>query len=387
MKELFDNDTHFTSTVFDHINDAIVISGMDMRIHFWNKGAEKIFGWKKEEMIGNLWYKVTELDFLHTTLYKSYQDLILKKNWLGEIRIKTKDGRYVIAESNASLYVNKQKNVKRMIAVLRDITAYKENLYKMKQTEDKLREAVAAKDKFFRILSHDLRSPMQSFITLSEIMLKELQAPDLDEMEKILSSMHQAANNVWNLLENLLEWSVSQSNKIEINKEIFVLPILTDDCIRLYNSNILKKNIRIKINVDNDLEVYADKTILKIIINNLLSNAIKYSQHGGKVKVNAYIEKKGYENKSDLTMEFIDNGVGIEEKDLGSIFKLDKFFTTQGTNKEMGSGLGLVLVNELIQKHGGQIEVESAPGKGTKFTVKLPQEKETVPMPQFPLSN
>jgi signal transduction histidine kinase len=221
-----------------------------------------------------------------------------------------------------------------------------------------------SKDKIFSIISHDLRGPIGSFENVLEIlsgnMLSDVEKTKLmDELKEQSKSIHQ-------MLENLLQWSLSQ------RKEIYFKPLnvsvseIAESVAHLLSSGARKKNIEIEIAVDEDIKAFADPDMLNLIIRNLVSNAIKFTPENGLITFTIYA-KTGY-----VEFHVKDTGVGIPEENIDKIFKNNEYFTTRGTNYEKGSGLGLRLCKEFVEKHGGKIWAERRKDIGTDFIFTLP---------------
>jgi signal transduction histidine kinase len=221
-----------------------------------------------------------------------------------------------------------------------------------------------SKDKIFSIISHDLRGPIGSFENVLEIlsgnMLSDIEKTELmDELKEQSKSIHQ-------MLENLLQWSLSQ------RKEIYFKPLnvsvseIAESVAHLLSSGARKKNIEIEIAVDEDIKAFADPDMLNLIIRNLVSNAIKFTPENGLITFTIYA-KTGY-----VEFHVKDTGVGIPEENIDKIFKNNEYFTTRGTNYEKGSGLGLRLCKEFVEKHGGKIWAERRKDIGTDFIFTLP---------------
>lgn len=239
-------------------------------------------------------------------------------------------------------------------------------------SEMKLKELNVSKDKFFSILAHDLRSPFTSLMGLSEFMEKELDKLDNDELKLFTAGISKSAKGIYNLLENLLEWSRVQTGRIKYEPAEHKVIEIVDDVINLNNFNILKKKLRIEKIIEEGVMIYADRKMIETVLRNLLSNAIKFTNPKGSVKITG-------ESENDETIISVnDTGVGIEENNIGKLFKIDEQLSTTGTDNEKGTGLGLILCKEFVESNHGTIGVKSEIGKGTTFYFKLPSCKEKV---------
>jgi signal transduction histidine kinase/ligand-binding sensor domain-containing protein len=230
---------------------------------------------------------------------------------------------------------------------------------------DELKKLNATKDKFLSIIAHDLRNPFNTILGLSDILLLDFQKFEVEKVKYYLSNIKEASSQAFELLQNLLIWARSQTGGIEFNPGPNGLMARVVENIELVASQAAKKNIRVTSGLEKEIQVNCDRNMIDTIIRNLLTNAIKFTPQGGTVLVNA-TEK---ENHVEISVK--DTGVGIDKNHLGKIFKVETKHTTKGTDKERGTGLGLVLCKEFVERHGGVIWVESEPGVGSEFKFTL----------------
>ncbi|WP_170154506.1 sensor histidine kinase [Mangrovibacterium diazotrophicum] len=262
------------------------------------------------------------------------------------------------------------KSPHRVIMNAYDITDRKENEQNLRKSEQRMKELNDVKDKFFSIIAHDLRSPVGSFKMLTEIMLNEVECADQKKNKRMLTSIHSASSNLYDLLENLLSWSHTQRNSLIINKEEHNLFHLADDAIDSHIVNAEIKNVALINEVKEDARIVCDQYVTLTIIRNLVSNALKFTPTKGKIVVsNQTIEKDGIRYQG---VTVTDTGVGIAADRLGTIFNFKLADTTIGTANEQGSGLGLMLCREFSEKQGGFITIQSEIKKGTTVTFALP---------------
>ncbi|GAB6282448.1 MAG: hypothetical protein STSR0008_16670 [Ignavibacterium sp.] len=238
---------------------------------------------------------------------------------------------------------------------------------KLMETTEELMRANSEKDRFFSIIAHDLRSPFHSLFGFSEMLATELNNLSNEEITFMSSEIYKGLKNLYNLLENLLEWSRLERDKIEFQPSEFNLSELVNEVYELLRHNAYSKNINVINNVDENCSILADRNMIKSVIQNLVSNAIKFSYSEGKIIINA--ERKNL----DFIISVEDDGMGIRQEDLTKLFKIDFQLSTIGTAQEKGTGLGLILCKELIEKHKGKIWVESELNKGSKFFFTIPQ--------------
>lgn len=241
-------------------------------------------------------------------------------------------------------------------------------LEQLRQREEELEELNATKDRFFSIVSHDLRGPLGGFYRLTETMVREIQNLSQQEIKEAMTGVHQSAEHMYKLLENLLEWSRLQLGKVELQQDTFDLSEALSGILELMKSQTSQKNIHLDLHPPTQpVTVCADINMLGTIVRNLVSNAIKFTPRGGEVDIS--IDKKD-ENFARVTIT--DNGVGMDRATLSSLFHIGNPKRQSGTENEQGTGLGLILCKELVEKHGGIISADSSPNKGSTFQFTLP---------------
>lgn len=231
------------------------------------------------------------------------------------------------------------------------------------QQAENLSIANATKDQLFSIISHDLMGPLSGIQNLLNLFLVQSQEGE-DISEDDLSILKSSADKTVTLLQNLLEWSRSQQDHIQINKEELYLTKLVNETIDLVKTQADEKQLKI-INSMNPVTIIADSNTLKTVLRNLIHNAIKFSPRGEKITVSNTIKNK------EVEISVIDNGVGMNDEAKNKVFDQNKHYSTYGTNQEKGSGLGLKLCQDFVQRNGGRIWVESEEGKGSSFTFTL----------------
>ncbi|MCL5029407.1 MAG: ATP-binding protein, partial [Bacteroidetes bacterium] len=242
-----------------------------------------------------------------------------------------------------------------------------EILEQLSKSEIELKELNAAKDKYFSILAHDLRSPFNSLVGFSDLLENEFENLEKEEIKKSAKNINLSAKKLLILLNNLLEWSLFQAGKMEFKPSQENLPQIVDDVVNVIQGNAMQKSISIQNEIEDNISVWADKFMLHSVFQNLISNSIKFTERGGSIKISATV------NDCFVEISVSDTGIGINKEDINKIFDIKKSHSTKGTENESGSGLGLNLCKELIKKHGGEISVNSEKGMGTKFIFTLPK--------------
>jgi signal transduction histidine kinase/streptogramin lyase len=236
----------------------------------------------------------------------------------------------------------------------------------LEERRQHIEELNASKDKFFSIIAHDLKNPFQTIIGFSEMQKEQIKTADFAGIEDYAGLINTSAVETLRLLENLLEWAKSQTGKILFNPVPINLSELFNEEFIVLNDMAITKNIDLKSCFIDNLTIIADKNMIRTILRNLISNAIKFTHKNGKVEVKAIIEDKQVE------ISVSDSGIGMTKETITKLFKIDANISTRGTENEKGTGLGLFLCKEFIEKHGGKIWVESESGKGSTFKFFIP---------------
>jgi signal transduction histidine kinase len=239
----------------------------------------------------------------------------------------------------------------------------------LQEQSKKLQELIVTKDKFFSIIAHDLKSPFNSIIGFSEILMENAQVRNFDVIEDYSKIILKSAKRAMNLLANLMEWSRSQTGRMNFNPVSLEMVNLITEIELLFHGIADQKSIRLILDIPSSAPVYADKDMINTILRNLISNAIKFTAVGGEIIVSVQ------DKPEELTVSIRDSGVGMKKEMIDKIFRIDSNSSTLGTNNEEGTGLGLILCKEFVEKHGGKITVESEEGKGSEFSFTIPRNK------------
>ncbi len=251
-----------------------------------------------------------------------------------------------------------------------DITARKEAEEALIKSEQTLRNTNVMKDKFFSIIAHDLRSPFQGLLGMASILSEEEEISN-EERIQLNKKLYEGLKTQFNLLDNLLTWSRVQRDIIEFNPELGDLAVDIKDTVLPLQSSIERKNLYIECRLPETLQTSFDKNMITAVMRNIISNAVKFTRQGGKIIISAE------ENEKEVTVSVSDTGIGIAQNDLEKLFRIDAHFSSKGTDGEGGTGLGLILCKDFIEKHNGKIWVESKVGKGSVFSFVIPKQIET----------
>jgi PAS domain S-box-containing protein len=229
-----------------------------------------------------------------------------------------------------------------------------------------LRESNATKDKLFSIIAHDLRNPFTTLLGVSELLLENIGNYDMENLTRLLSHINSAAKSTYYLLENLLIWARAQNGQLSFNPKEHDLSVIINGVTASLNSLAVMKKISLTYSQTEEVVCCADENMVNAILRNLITNAIKFTSAGGKIEIQAH----RLTHSAEITIS--DNGVGMSSETISQLFSMNSNLTLDGTAHEKGTGLGLILCNEFVEKHGGEIWVESELGKGSKFVFTLP---------------
>ena len=236
----------------------------------------------------------------------------------------------------------------------------------IEQSENELRRLNAAKNKFFSIIAHDLKNPFHTVMGYSYLLSHEYNNFTEEERRKFADDIHHSTNNIFRLLQNLLEWSRSQTGRLTFTPREIELKLVVDNSVNVLRSLANQKNIRIEINLDQNLKLFADPQMIETVLRNLVNNAIKFTPENGQIKIEAC------QTDGQITVSVKDSGIGISAEDAQNLFKIDSTVKRKGTNNEDGSGLGLILCREFVAKNNGNIWVCSTAGEGSSFFFTVP---------------
>ena len=237
----------------------------------------------------------------------------------------------------------------------------------LEESEKKLKQLNASKDKLFSIVAHDLKGPFQPLLGMSEILANEQYTLNEKERNNFITEIHNLLKNQFKLVDNLLDWAKIQTGRQPFNPVRINLSEKVNEVNTILNANAINKNIKVTNNVESDVFVFADSYMLQSTLQNLISNAIKFTNTNGTISISS-IERDNY-----FEITVADNGVGISDEEKGKIFRIDTQHSTLGTDHEKGTGLGLIICKEMLEKNGGKIWIESEPGVGSKFIFTLPK--------------
>jgi len=353
--------------IFNSVSEAIyVMDGSGCFIDV-NKGAEKMYLCSKDELIGKSF---------RTLAAPLLNDIDEIQRMIDAVKESGEPAFFDFwAERNNSeifpkeVIVNKGKYFGKDVLIItaRDITEKKQEEERMKFKNEELLNLNAEKDKFFSIVAHDLRSPFNSFLGLTQIMAEDLQSLSMSQIQNIALSMSKSANNLYALLENLLAWSRLQRGMTSFDPKSFLLMPKISESLELVCEMAHRKGIETVINMQEDLVVFADQNMLESTIRNVALNAVKFTNKGGKITISARSV-----SRNSIEISVRDTGIGMSSEIMDKLFRIDEHISRVGTEGEASTGLGLLLSRDFIEKHGGRIWAESEEGRGSTFFFTFP---------------
>ena len=283
-----------------------------------------------------------------------------------DYRIAKKDGSIVQLSERIRVLRGSDGNILNRFGLIFDITDYAEVIEDLKAKKEQLELLNSSKDSFISVLSHDLRAPFTSILGFSEIILNENMLPEKDKAEYV-KFIYDSSNNQLQLVNHLFDWSQIQTGRVKTEMQRLHGQSIAYNCVSYLTGQAMRKNIHISVKIPDSFYIDADERLITKVFMNLISNAIKYSFENESVEISANIYNNDF-------IEFVvkDKGVGISEVNQEKIFNIAKLFSTEGTKGEKGSGLGLMLAKQIVEKHGGEMWFFSAEGKGSEFHFTLP---------------
>jgi two-component system CheB/CheR fusion protein len=369
IKIAADEISEFAENLINTVREPLLALDKDLRVVKASRSFYDFFKVTPDETIGKLVYELGNnqwdipklRELLETVLpgMTSFDDYEVEHNF------STIGKRNMLL--NARQIEREMGKDKIILLAIEDITERRQAEELIIFKNDELHKVHAEKDKFFSIIGHDLRSPFNSFLGLTQIMAEELPTLSINEIQKIATNMQSSAINLYRLLGNLLDWSLIQQGLFPFDPTVVPLLPIINECIELTKEIAESKNIEILVNVPEDLTVLADNNTLQTVIRNLVSNAVKFTPKGGKIMVSA----KMTENKS-VEISIKDTGIGMDKSILDNLFRLDINTCRKGTEGELSTGLGLLLCKDFIEKHGGKLCIESHEGMGSTFHFTIP---------------
>ncbi|NTW24055.1 MAG: PAS domain S-box protein [Lentimicrobium sp.] len=334
---------------------------------YWNQASEKLYGYAEEEAIGR---NLLDL-IIPPEMAESVKNAIRQMTETGEplpsaeLMLMHKSGARVSVFSSHAI-VKMPGHEPELFCIDIDLSERKRAEEALQTSEQQLRELNATKDKFFSIIAHDLKSPLNNIVGFSSLLVEQVKDKGYSDILEYTDILKNASQHAMDLLVNLLEWSRLQTGSMPFMPEKVDVLQLINESIELSTGAALQKNISIVRDFPARIFAFVDRSMMGLILRNLISNAIKFTNTGGEIIVLARMPG------TELLVSVHDNGVGISKNSLGKLFRIEESFSTKGTMNEKGTGLGLLLCKEFVNRHGGEIHVDSEVGKGSTFYFSIP---------------
>ena len=347
------------------ISDCVSITDTENSIIFVNDSFINTYGYTESELIGRHISMITSPNN-SDTIVNDILAATLNGGWKGELLNVRKDGSEFIVSLSTSIVYDEQSKPIALIGVSSDITERKRAQDELVDLNNQLKELNADKDRFLSILAHDLKTPFNSLLGFSKLLLDNIAIYDSDTIKSHVKIINEAAKSTFGLLEDTLLWARAQSGKLPFDPQKVSFLEICSEVVESLKLVADAKNIIINQFAEENFTLFVDITMLKTVLRNLISNAIKFTNSGGAITVYA-VHRVG-----EVVITVADKGVGIGPVEMAKLFDVSQFSSTIGTEGEKGTGLGLLLCKDFVDKHGGRIWVESVEGKGSEFKFTIP---------------
>ncbi len=354
------------SVVASKTGNVIIIMDKDGNFEWVNDGFTEKYGMTLDEFIKAKGKNLRDTSSSEDIL-KIVEDINKnKKPRLYNSSATDKNGKTIWSQTTISPVLDENGNIIRLIAIDSDISKLKEAEIEIEEQRDKLKTLNATKDKFFSIIAHDLKNPFHSIMGFSDLLSRSFESLEDDKKKEFIKLINESSTSAYGLLENLLHWARTQTNRIKFEPAVLDLRMIIKEIFQMVSVNAENKGVSLIMpEGDDELKVFADYNMINTIIRNFISNSLKFTEKGGVISIQI-------RNENDrIYIGIKDTGVGMNEENKSKLFRLDEFHSTSGTSGESGTGLGLIICREFAIKHEGEIKVESEVGKGSTFTFDL----------------
>ncbi len=368
-REELNSDKNIYLQILEAVSTSVIITDINGVIEHANSAVCRKTGYTLQELTGHKARKIeSELIPNQTALWNTVKN---GGTWQGEWQGTAKNGEKYWELVSVSPLFSKDGHISHYVTFKEDITTLKEKLSHLENTSRNLSEKVALRDQMFSLISHDIRNCVGNLKNISTVLNSELNnaTPSMELIGQYAAIISDNSTNTYAILENLLAWAKSQFVKAEVKKEIIDIEDIIKQNIEIFNTLAARKDIKFECETGNFTEVFADLRAVQAVVRNLITNAIKFSFQGGTIKISAD-EYSADENFAIISVA--DNGVGITQQQKQTLFKIDSPSTTAGTQNEKGTGLGLILCRDLVEKNGGTIWVEDNSPSGSVFCFTIP---------------
>lgn len=345
--------------------------GNNLRPLFYTAAVEKITGYTQDDFLSDnkLFLKVIYPDDFPQLKKKisSFMKNMYQSSNEFEFRIINKQGNIVWIRNKVNLVRDTSGEIKKVYGLVSDITFNKRAEEELKKSAENLKKLNETKDRFISIVSHDLRTPFSSILGFTDLLTND-ETLNEEEKKQYIKYIQESSKSMLALVNSLLDWTRLQTGRIKFEPQKIEARTLVDKSINTISGTALQKGITILSTVASEFFIFVDRSLIMQVFNNLISNSIKFTESGGIITISV----KPSSSIRFLEFSVKDTGRGIKQENIDKLFSVDSKFTSEGTAGEKGSGLGLSLVKEIVELHGGSVKVESVYGKGTEFRFTLP---------------
>lgn len=353
------------NTILDTIPDPVFVKDANFRYTNCNAAFVNLLGIPKEKIINSTVYDIAPAE-----LAENYNEADCKlrnqtDNQIYESKVRFADGTLHDIVFHKAAIISNSKFCG-ITGIMFDVTERKKTEKIIQDYIKSLKESNLEKDKFLSIIAHELKSPFTSILGFTDVILRNNEKYDIPKILKYVTLINTSAAQTFALLENLLMWANVNRDKMMFKPQKILLSKIVESSWDILSNMAARKNIKLENNISKDYEISVDTKMIDCVIRNLITNAIKYTQSNGTVGL--YAVKKN----RHIEIKIKDNGIGISDKYKRDLFKVDLSPSTLGTAGERGTGLGLLICKEFIEKHGGKIRVRSEEGHGSEFIFILP---------------
>lgn len=347
------------SVAASETDNAIIITDKKGQIEWVNRGFERLYGYSLSEMHRRFGSNLKRAGQKRDIERLFNQVVENRKSVNYESSVEAHDGKQIQVQTTLSPIMDADNELIYLVAIDTDIR-------ELKAVQKELKKSNKAKNKLFSIIAHDLRSPFNSLLGLTELVLARYEELSSEELLQFLNDLNEVSQKTYYLLLNLLEWSRTQRDKIEIHPAQYNLLELVNDTLGLFTTSLGNKNLKLYKRVPEDIPVFVDMQSFNTVLRNLISNAIKFTPRNKSIYIDAQLKD------NDVEISISDEGIGIAPDNLKNLFNTEETYSSEGTEQEKGTGLGLMLCRSFVEKNNGTIEAQSKVGHGTTFMIRLP---------------
>ncbi len=354
----------FLYALLNNLPNAICAIRTDSNVFsVWNNSCEKLYSISEEDIVGK---KVSEMKNCEISeILKMSENINSEKEVIEKKYFSKNLGQRILRNKKISVR-DPENNILSTLIVTEDVTDQKKYMEVIENKEQGLNKPTSIKNNVFDIIAHDLKNPIQILISTSELLKKYSDELSVERNKELMNRMNFISSEIGDLLNDMLEWGKSRTDEFSINPEKIEIFKIIEKSISLNNPIATEKGIKIFNQVNKDLLAFVDANMMSIVIRNLITNAVKFTNNG-------QIRIQNFDKNEYIEISITDTGKGMKEEDIGKLFNKSVHFSTSGTNDEKGTGLGLLICKNFIEKNNGYLKVRSSLNKGSEFVIGLPK--------------